>query len=108
MVVITRRIFPAAPGRRVACLDCFGVRNSPHEPTRVVGSGGVRSSAVVGDVALRHGAGDSEGRGEVEAVVRRSARYSWQRFLHRCAPGRAADAGVAGADAWGHVVDLVW
>jgi len=42
-----------------------------------------------------------------QSLHRRSARYSWQRVLHRCAAGRAADAGVAGSDAWGHVVDLV-
>ncbi len=54
-------------------LLCFGVRNSPREPTRVAGSGGHRPSAVVCAVPLGLGAGDPEGRRDVQAVVRRSA-----------------------------------
>lgn len=91
---------------RVACLGCLSVRNSPCEPTGVVGPDRFRQPTVVGDDALRLGARDSSGVGDVEAVRRGSARSSWSGVLYRCAVDGVASTRAACPDTWRYVVDV--
>lgn len=92
---------------RVTCADCFSVRNSPHEPTKVAGSDRCRSSAVLRDVALRLGEGDPEGRRDVQAVVRGSAGCPRVGVLRERAIVGVAGARVARPDAGRHAAELV-
>lgn len=91
--------------RRVACTDCFSVRNSHGEPTRAATQGCGRSWAIVGDVAFRPGGRDPQGRADVAGVVHRSAGHSRSSVLHGCTADDFEDARVASADPWGHVVN---
>ncbi len=97
--------FHRTPLRRVACIGCFGVRNSHGEPTRATAQGCGRSWAVVGDVASGFGDRDPEGRADVAGVVHRSAGHSWSSVLYGCAADDFEDAGVAATDSRGHIVD---